>query len=420
MGATFACTRAGMKVTRLSVTAACTSLPGVVLVDDKPCPRLVLVLCCSFHESNGCVTRVAPALLGLLLRCHAALTMPELTETRALAKLVLDPALRPACQKSMCRTSAQKKTQGSGCCSSYHSGHRNVPLDMRSRSARCTSCFTLEQDVQKATWPTVQSLAHRLSRPAAAAVTAALELLSRNRLLALLGRETHDLDLAGINFENCRPWLHRVTAHAAALLAINRSKHRDALQTVTRALCKRGWAERPVLTKARNIGKSIVAMGGHYILTEWQDAATTLLGKAVTLTLTAPGQTVPLATGPVETWTCRDLLAQLDRGTTQFYGCRATGSAAALELLVDSAAVTAAVSIAPIGPEHSYHGSDPAVRAWLEKEAATGVDSAVPASIETCLCEQPEDRPVRCTKKRRRGPTADAGRAACGNGTEAV
>lgn len=403
LGATFSCTRAGMNVVLLDETSA-ASLPAVILVRGELQPRLVLVLLCSFCEHDGRVTRVSPALLGLLLRCYAALRMPELTALRALNKSVCDPALRASCRGSMCRTVVNAKGLTTGCHSQYHTGCTNVPLDPRSRSKRCAACFTLEQDLRQAAWPTVESLAHRLAAPAAAAVTTALLQLSRNRLLALLGRTAHDLDLAGINFDNCRPWLHQATPHAAALLAIARSKHSGVLAAVARTVTRRGWTVRPVLAKSLRIGNSIFASGPHYILTEWQNAAAALLGREVVLTLTAPGQSVAGSLGPVETWACQTLIEHLLNGRTRFFGCRATGSAAALELLVDAAAVTTAVTIAPIGPEHCYHGSNSTVRAWLAKEAA-GVDAAVPAGIEAWLCGRSSDNGDRAAKKRR---TADA------------
>lgn len=381
-------------------TFVCTSnVTSAVLLDDAPPPsvpdgvvcdatgvpmlRSVLIVTanCVFDQ-KGCVERLSPALLGVFLRCYGAAKRPDVSFTTVLTATVYDQSLATLCKSAVNYTPKMSATKAAGCRSLHHPRDGIIcKLDPRSRSPRCTQCYDVEDNIRKATWPVVSSLAHRLDPQTHTAVLAAITTLSRQSLLGLLGRTHHDLQLAkNPKIERIGHWLYKITPHAEAIEGIRRSKFSDVLVGCVDDLSIRGWAVAPKSRFKRGLGSTIHRVGDVLLISQFLEAARMLCCASVKVHLTAPGQQHN-STGPLEKFSLKDLVAALSKGQTVLHGCRVPPSSAALELVAVFGKL-GYVERAPLGPEHAYLGWNSSVREFLAgEEEKMWVGPAVPAEL---------------------------------------
>lgn len=368
-GNSFACTPNLKSV--VLVSASKSDMPdGVVCNAGKPLVRSVLMTVANCVYKDDEVERISPALLGVFLRCYGAANEPSSSFAQVLSAHVMDPALAKACNTAVNLIGNSKSTGASGCKSVYHV-QNPAPLDLRSRLPRCSKCYETEDSVRKAAWPVVASLSQRLVRPVYEEVLKAIKKLSRSNLLRLLGRTVHDLQLVKTpSIHRQTHWLFKVTPHAVAINHMRRSKQCDFFVANVDKLVERGWAVAPEGRIRQNRAASIVIVNSVMLLTDFFDAVKFLSCANVIFHATAPGKTHESA-GPLENYTLRQFSEKLAEGVRVFHGCRALRSSAALELLALFGKLNLNVKRAPLGPEHVYIGTDPAVRAHLAAEEST-------------------------------------------------
>ena len=308
-------------------------------------------------------------MLGIYLRCYGALMRPDAQFKQILASLVHDRPLAQLCKTAINYTPVSSATKAAGCQSLHHSRQDNkAKLDLRSRSPRCTQCFNIEDNIRKASWPLISSLGNRLDPKTHDAVVQSVKTLTRTAIFELLGRTHHDLQLAKIpKIERIGHWLYKVTPHAEAVCGFRRSKYSSELLPLVDDIARHGWAKAPKMRLKTSYGATVKVVKSIIALNPFLDCAKLLNCVIITLHLTAPQQTHD-SVGPLERFSLGELAEALSSGATQFHGCRAPPSSAALELVATFGVLGNNVVCANLGPEHAYLGSDKTVRQHLANE----------------------------------------------------
>lgn len=373
-GNTFVCDKNASSAMLLANTPLAGVPDGVVCdVNGVPVPRFVLIVManCVF-DAEGRAERISPALLGVLLRCYGAAHSPEAKFYEVLKAAVHDRTLAGLCKTAMNYTPKMSATKAIGCQSLHHPRDgRPCKLDPRSRSPRCAQCYTVEDNVRKASWPLVLSLPRRLDTKSWDTINRAISTLTRPALASCLAVTHHDVQMAKIpKIDRVGHWLHKVTAHANTIESLRRSKYVEELQKCLDAIATTGWAAAPPAWQPRSLGQSLVVVAKVIALTEFVEAVRLLCRSNVTIHLTAPGSTHNSA-GPLDKFTLHDLVNALGKGTTLFHGCRVPPSSPALELVSAFGKLGWHVERAPLGPEHAYVGANRAVREFLASEEET-------------------------------------------------
>ena len=376
-GNTYVCNDHASTIVLLGKNLFSPTIPDGLVVDGSGSviPRNILVMLgnCTFDD-DGAVDRVSPALVGVYLRAYCAGQAPHQPVRMTVRALVFDQALAASSAPSTHYTTPLSSTTHLGCKSLYHARLGTTGLDPRSRSSRCTPCFVLEDGIRKAAWPLVSSLPHRLSPALAAAVLLALATVTRERLMALLGREKHDIELVQCDgILRTGHWLDRATPFAATIRAMCRSKDQSWFKGAVAALAATGWVAAPPARCKGQYGAHVVIVAGLMMLLSFVAAAEQAVAHNIVLHLTAPGrQPNNTAIGPLNTLSLADLAKHLALGRFSYYGCTAGPPSAALGLLCALGKLELSVTQAAIGPEHTYTGSDATVRQRLALDTSGG------------------------------------------------